>query len=217
MPELVRKEDAPSIVSPGALRLNLGCGEHTLDDWQNIDIMPGPGVDVVADLEEVGECPLPFADSSVADFRLLHVIEHIRNVLPLMEELWRIAAAGAVMLVRCPYGSSDNADEDPTHVRRMFLESFGYFSQPYYHRARPDYLGDWQVGTMKLLVDKAAHEGTPFDTLRKRIMHERNIVMEMVVHLRAVKPARPRHFDLIVNPDISIVLVDKWLTPRRAV
>src|SRR5258708_31966184 len=65
-----------------------------------------------------------------------HVIEHLRDPLPFMEELWRVSRPGAKAVFRCPYGSTDDADEDPTHVRRMFAGSWGYFGQPHYHRAQ---------------------------------------------------------------------------------
>ena len=128
------------------LRLNVGCGRTLLPDWINLDVRPLPGVDLVADLDGRGSAgpaaaPLPLPDGSVEEFLLSHVLEHIREPLPMMEELWRVAAPGARMTVRCPYGSSDDAWEDPTHVRAIFLQSFGYFSQPYYWRADYGYRG----------------------------------------------------------------------------
>jgi hypothetical protein len=41
-----------------------------------------------------------------------------------MQELWRVAKPDAILGIRCPHGASDDADEDPTHVRRMFPRSF---------------------------------------------------------------------------------------------
>lgn len=37
-----------------------------------------------------------------------------------MEELHRIAKQDAIFTCRVPYGSSDDAYEDPTHVRQFF-------------------------------------------------------------------------------------------------
>lgn len=76
--------------------------------------MPGAGVDLVCDLETEGPA-LP--DNSADEFLASHVLEHLRNPLPLMAECWRIAKPGALFVARVPYGSSDDADEDPTHVR----------------------------------------------------------------------------------------------------
>ena len=60
-----------------------------------------------------------------------------------MQELWRIAKPNAKMVIRVPHGASDDAWEDPTHVRAYFSNSFGYYSQPYYWRADYGYRGDW--------------------------------------------------------------------------
>ena len=110
-----------------ASRLNVGCGRGPLQGWVNLDSVALPGVDIVADLESCATTRLPFPDSSVEEFLLSHVLEHIRGSLGLMQELWRIAMPEAKMVIRVPYGASDDAYEDPTHVRQYFLGSFGFF------------------------------------------------------------------------------------------
>ncbi len=174
-----------------SLKLNVGCGRQTLGDgWENLDKEALPGVDVVFDLEECGRVSLPFPDSVVSEFLLSHTIEHIRNVLPMMEELWRVAKPGAKMTVRCPYGSSDDAWEDPTHVRPYFLSSFGYFSQPFYWRADYDYRGDWAVKTVTLVLTEKRPNWLSEADIVRAINRERNVVQEMVAEMAAVKPAR---------------------------
>jgi len=116
------------------LRLNLGCGRDIREGWVNIDCSPVPGVDHVVDFDD--KPVLPFGDDSVMYSEGSHVIEHLRDPLPFMEELWRVTRPGAKAVFRCPYGSTDDADEDPTHVRRMFAGSWGYFGQPHYWRAQ---------------------------------------------------------------------------------
>lgn len=181
-------------------RLNVGCGRNILDGWTNLDSMPLPGVDVVVDLDRLGFGEggrlLPFRDSSIGEFLLSHVLEHIRSPLPLMQELWRVAKPDALMTIRCPYGSSDDAWEDPTHVRGIFLQSFGYFSQPYYWRADYGYRGDWKTEGITLWVAHAHFlklQGSslePTPAMVEAVMSERNVVREIVVQLVALKPAR---------------------------
>ena len=115
-----------------------------MEGWVNLDRVELPGVNIVADIDRCAEEPLPLEDDYVDEFLLSHVIEHIRNPMPLMQELHRIAKPNALAAIRVPYGSSDDAFEDPTHVQRYFLNSFGYFSQPSYWRADYGYRGDWQ-------------------------------------------------------------------------
>lgn len=173
------------------LRLNVGCGRNILPGWKNIDGAALAGVDVVADLEQCATRPLPFADDSAGEFLLSHVLEHIRNPLALMQELHRIACPGAAMTVRTPYGTSDDAWEDPTHVRPYFPGSFRYFAQPVYWRADYGYRGDWDLRKVTLVVNQAMHAGRSQEQILDRIRTARNAVQEMVAELVAVKPARP--------------------------
>jgi SAM-dependent methyltransferase len=174
------------------MKLHLGCGRTILSGWTNLDCVALPGVDVVADLEACATTPLPFADDSVDEIFGSHVIEHIRNILPLMQELWRVAKPGATMIVRVPHGASDDAWEDPTHVRAFFPQSFGYYSQPYYWRADYGYRGDWQP---EKIVFYPARQ-LPLDELVAATPTQRNIIREMVATLTAVKPAREPRRDL---------------------
>jgi SAM-dependent methyltransferase len=168
------------------MRLNLGCGRSPLAGWVNVDTVQLPGVDVVADMEKAA---LPFADDSVDEILASHFLEHIHNSLGLMAELHRVAKAGARATFHVPYGSSDDADEDPTHVRRYFWTSWGYFSQPHYWRADYGYRGDWELEDIVLAVD-ADLAGKAWGEAFDAVQRSRNVVREMVATLRAVKPIR---------------------------
>jgi SAM-dependent methyltransferase len=196
--------DVTTREAPSGLRLNLGCGRSPLAGWVNVDSVALPGVDLVVDLDDVRARALPFPDASVDSFALSHVLEHIRNTLPLMEELHRVARPGATAVVRLPHGASDDAAEDPTHVRAYFPGSFGYFSQPYYWRADYGYRGDWQAQRVTLLVSVTDLDRDGIDGLWARIQRERNLVQEMVVELVAIKPIRAPLRELM--PAVPVVL-----------
>lgn len=187
-------------------RLHLGCGRTILPDWVNLDVMPGPGVDVVADLDDCANQPLPFANDTFDEFLGSHLLEHIYHTLPLMQELHRIAKPGAKAVFKTPYGSSDNAFEDPTHVRLYFVNSFGYFSQPFYWRADYGYRGDWQPRTIALTLPKERYEARPMLEVQHDIKHLRNVVREMTAELIAMKPARPPQAELQIAPQILLQL-----------
>lgn len=200
----------PTLTSPdnkSPVRLNLGCGRNSLSGWINIDIFPMPGIDLVADLEKCKDIPLPFADDSVDEFLLSHVLEHLREPLALMQELHRIAKPGALMVIRVPHGASDDAFEDPTHVRQFFPGSFGYYSQPYYWRADYGYRGDWLTEKVTLWVPERENAGLPIFAIMDKIHHQRNIVSEMVAELTAVKPIRQPLRELQMLPQILISLI----------
>lgn len=187
-------------------KLNVGCGRNILSEWINLDSAMLPGVDVVCDLEPCADVPLPLEDDSVDEFLLSHVIEHLHHTLPLMQELHRVAKPGAKAVIRVPHGASDDAWEDPTHLRGYFLASFGYFPQPFYWRADYNYRGDWQPEKLGLVVAKEVYTGMSVEFIMKDVEHKRNVVREMIANLRAVKPIRQPIRELQVPPHIEILL-----------
>lgn len=189
-----------------ATRLHLGCGRTILPGWVNVDRAALPGVDLVADLDDCRTTPLPFGPDSVAEFRLDHVLEHIRDSLALFEEMHRVAEPGARAVVRVPHGSSDDASEDPTHVRRLFPGSFLYFAQPAYSRADYGYRGDWQARAVVLAVPRVPHQDMAREEILERVNALRNTVLEMTVVLEAVKPPREPRFELLARPPVFIEL-----------
>ena len=184
------------------MRLNVGCGRDVREDWTNLDSVPLPGVDIYCDIERER---IPLDDDSVDEFLMSHVIEHLTAPLPAMQELWRVAKPDASLTVRCPYGSSDDAFEDPTHVRQYFLNSFGYFSAPFYWRADYGFRGDWQPEEITLVIAPRLG-GLAQDTILHRINTERNTVTEMIAVLRAVKPAREPKRELQVAPRLRLAV-----------
>lgn len=188
-------------------RLNVGCGRNVQEGWVNLDSAALPGVDIVCDLDNLRTSRIALPDGSVERFLLSHVIEHIRDSLGLMQELWRLALPGAIAEIRVPHGGSDDAWEDPTHVRAYFPGSFGYFSQPFYWRADYGYRGDWSLDKVQLLVDGARCAGLDTQAVFAKTQCERNLVREMVCELRAVKPPREAKRELQTPLTVEIVPV----------
>lgn len=183
------------------LRLNVGCGRDIRDGWVNVDTVELPGVDVICDLDDHPK--LPYDDDTVNEIHASHLIEHLHNPLPLLQELWRVAHPDAKAVFRCPYGSSDDADEDPTHVRRMYVGSWGFFSQPFYWRADYGYRGDWRTSLVQLRLYPDL-SGISDREAQAMIRFERNVVAEMVATLTPVKPAREPDRGLQEPPPVVI-------------
>ena len=78
--------------------LDLGCGPNKILEAFGVDVRHIPGVDIVCDIEQA----LPFKASSVEVIWLRHVIEHVRNLIGLMEEVYRISSAWSGSRGRCP-------------------------------------------------------------------------------------------------------------------
>jgi hypothetical protein len=198
----------------GGTRINLGAGGSPLDGWLNVDQVAGPGIDLRVDLDR--------RPSRLRDhIRLNHLapvteivgndfIEHIRNPLGLMQVLWDVAAPGCIATFGLPYGSHDDAWEDPTHVRPYFPNSWGYFSQPFYWRAtymaeeNVEFTADWQLTDLLLYLDPSL-TGADEDTIHHAVVHGRNYVVRQEARLVAVKPRRARKAELQVRPTIRFV------------
>jgi SAM-dependent methyltransferase len=148
----IRAFFGPYMGPAGATRLNLGCGRAPEPGFVNVDKRGGAGADVVFDLEACGydaQIPLPgnggpenpFPDDSVDAILASHVLEHIWQLIPLMRELHRVLKVGGHLCIVVPYASSDDAVEDPTHVRFFTERSFMYFDKRLYEK--PDHAGSY--------------------------------------------------------------------------
>jgi SAM-dependent methyltransferase len=121
----------PAVASGATLRLNLGCCDAPLDGYLNVDLIAGPGVEVV-DLRE----PWPWADGSVAHARAWDVIEHLPDKIFTMNELWRILAPGGTAEIALPTTDGPGAFQDPTHVSFWNRRSFLYYEAGNIYRDR---------------------------------------------------------------------------------
>ncbi len=110
--------------------LDIGCGngkfkaEDPLDVVIGLDSVKLNGVDVVHDLEKT---PLPLKNNEFDMVIAYHVLEHIRNFVPLMKEIWRITKENGVVKIKTPFYSSWGQFNDPTHVRFFTPFTFSYF------------------------------------------------------------------------------------------
>jgi SAM-dependent methyltransferase len=176
------------------MKLNIGCGHDLLDGYVNLDRSDAVGADVVFDLEACKKRKkLPFEDNTFDEIFASHILEHVKNILPLMEELYRVAKPDCHFLIRVPHGGTATAFDDPTHIRQFYPTSFWYFCQPAYARADYHYRADWKVEQIILTVhprlsEKLERAGID---LSFAIDHLQNIVYEQLAIMTAVKPARP--------------------------
>lgn len=110
--------------------LDFGCGNKKRPGAIGIDINPATDCDVVHDLNAF---PYPFDDNSFDEIYADNVIEHLDDVIAVMEELHRIGRPGALVKVIVPYGRSRWAFIDPTHKHAFSVDSFSYFDPNHIH------------------------------------------------------------------------------------
>ena len=111
--------------SPQPLRLNCGCGSDLLDGWINVDKFQ-IGDATVMDLEAL---PWPFEDDSVDEVLMKHVLEHLRDTVGILREVYRVCRAGARVHIIVPHPRHDDYISDPTHVSPITLNLLSLFSK----------------------------------------------------------------------------------------
>ena len=114
----------------GRKAVDLGCGRNKIADAVGVDFAGNVDADVRHDLDAY---PYPFADNTFEVIVLRNVVEHVVNVVGLMEEVHRIGRAEADVLITTPHFSSLYSYQDPTHRRHLALESMDYFTEDTTH------------------------------------------------------------------------------------
>jgi SAM-dependent methyltransferase len=101
--------------------LDIGCGD-TKQHSSNlgVDLRATDAVDVLGDLSD----GLPFATASVDGIFAVHVLEHLIDFLPLVDECHRVLRPHGVLHVLSPWWRHVNAVADPTHVRLLDVQTF---------------------------------------------------------------------------------------------
>lgn len=108
--------------------LNLGSGNNIkksdgVATWINLDLDIKTGADIAGDLEK----GLPMFKNEMFDFVLAsHVLEHVKNYIPLVHEIWRVMKPGGTLVIKVPEFPCRAAISDPTHVRFFVPESFSH-------------------------------------------------------------------------------------------
>lgn len=104
--------------------LNLGCGEDYLQGAVNVDQFASKA-DVRHDLNFI---PYPFADDEFDAIRCMNIIEHLDDVIAIMQELHRIGRHGCTVTIRVPHFRSACLYEDITHRHGFAWRSFDIFA-----------------------------------------------------------------------------------------
>jgi SAM-dependent methyltransferase len=104
--------------------LDVGCGIRKYPGSLGIDNNPASKADVLCDLDHL---PYPFRDSSFDEIRVIHVIEHVSNVIGAMEEFHRLARPGGKIVLATPHYTDFSSFCDPTHRWHLNSYSFRYF------------------------------------------------------------------------------------------
>lgn len=110
-------------------KLNVGSGLKRYEGFENIDDDPLVNPDHVIDLDSK-TVRLPYEDNTVDEIRAYHIFEHIgEGFIPLMKELYRVAAHGCILDIRVPHHQHDMWYGDPTHKRFVTVAGMYQFGK----------------------------------------------------------------------------------------
>ena len=112
------------------MKLNLGCGFNKREGFHNVDKFPDCAPDAVVDLESF---PWPWADDSVDEVVMSHVLEHLGAetdvYFNIFRELYRVCCHDAELIITVPHPRHDTFIVDPTHVRPITVDGLSMFSR----------------------------------------------------------------------------------------
>ncbi len=106
-------------------KMDLCCHQYKAEGFMGVDGYPYPNVDIVCDLDK----PWPFEDNSIGVFRMQDALEHLRNPIQTMKELYRCLAPNGWVLINVPNTDGRGAFQDPTHVSFWNSNSFWYYTK----------------------------------------------------------------------------------------
>lgn len=172
----------------GPNRLNIGCAGNKMEGWVNLDKDPRTGADIVADLATISPIPTGF-DTILAS----HVLEHVdrADIFRIFNNLWHMLKPGGFLICVTPYGSSDDAWDNPHHRLFFTEDTYMYFCKRLYelggagHKAyEGEEYSDWFIIQQSLIPYPEFAKDPGLDWKKK---HLRNIIRELHVVLQAVK------------------------------
>lgn len=111
----------------GLLKIDLGGGLNPFsDEYTTVDIRDT--ADIVADLNK----KFPLEDNSVGLLHTFHTLEHLKDPLFSMREIYRVLAHGGWAFIEVPSTDGRGAWQDPTHVSFWNKNSFWYYTDKRY-------------------------------------------------------------------------------------
>lgn len=167
--------------------LIVGCGNRPKPGAVNLDMIPLPGVDIVYDLNLLGKQlkfvtgmhammasrgagytkhHLPFDRDTFDRIEAEDVLEHVDDLVTVVEELGRVLKPGGVLWIRGPHCNyPEQVWADPTHKRAFAPRSFDNFDPETYDGQRyGHYFGKIKF---RVIERKEVNKGMEF-TLVKR-------------------------------------------------
>lgn len=102
-------------------RLNLGCGlDYRKGNWLNMDFNRTVKADIYCDIEK----GIPLETNSIDYVYADMVLEHVKDIFFVMDELWRVCKPGAIIEIYVPHYSGVYATKHLAHYKCYGIGSF---------------------------------------------------------------------------------------------
>ena len=186
------------------MKLNLGCGFDKREGWLNVDNFPECAPDRMLDIESV---PWNLPTDGFDHVLMKHVLEHVGADFAVfagvMRELHRVTAPDGIVEIHVPHVRHDTFWSDPTHVRAFTPLTFRMMSKRQNREwiaARANYTMlalvmdvDFEVESVVQSYDRAWWQKVERGELSREALRAEadrswNVVRELQVRLRAIKP-----------------------------
>ncbi len=102
----------------------MGCGELQFSDCLNADIRKTKIVDIIVNFDKFF---YPFKDGSFENVYAYDIIEHLDDIIKVIEEIYRILKSEGKIFIKTTYWQAENSFTDLTHKHFFTLKSFDYF------------------------------------------------------------------------------------------
>jgi ubiquinone/menaquinone biosynthesis C-methylase UbiE len=107
------------------IKLDVGCGDQKREGHIGIDNSKGADADIFLDIEKQ---KLPFEDNQVDVIFCSHVLEHLDNVIFVVNEFWRVLKPEGEATIVVPDKTNERAIAI-THKRFFDKQTFDFFTQ----------------------------------------------------------------------------------------
>lgn len=142
-------------------RLELGGGATHQEGFTSIDLMPYTDNTIVHNLEN--GLPDSIKDNSVVEIHADNFLEHIQNVVDVMNDCHRVITDDGLFVIKVPKAGTVADFKDPTHKTHFLKETFQYFDIDVAEEDRqPDYgQKKWRIISLEEVdVGRGSEEGT---------------------------------------------------------
>lgn len=110
----------------GLLKIDLCCNKYKRPGYTGVDWGDDTDADIKHNLDIT---PWPFKDNSVGVFRMQDALEHLKDGVQTMKEIYRCLAPKGWALIEVPSTDGRGAYQDPTHVSFWNSNSFWYYTK----------------------------------------------------------------------------------------